>query len=145
MPNAPTKDDKAATTTVDAVGDTATRARQRMGVCFASVNNADQSIVANYAMVNVEQGMAFTKFGFLESGMRAAIPRVAKQGGMLPQAVNGKLAVRMAIGFDGLAGLHRQLENTLFRLQPNTAAREKVKVCRAMVNALDHDRRAPID
>jgi hypothetical protein len=52
-------------------------------------------------------------FGFLEPGLLAAIPRVAKEGGKLPQSVNGKLAVRVAMGYDGLAGLHQQLGRVL--------------------------------
>ena len=47
--------------------------------------------------------MAFIDFGFLEPGLLAAIPRVAKQGGKLPESVNGKLAVRVTMGYDGRA------------------------------------------
>ena len=80
-----------------------------MGVRLAPVDNSDQPIFANYAAVNAAPGMAFIDFGFIEPGLLAAIPRVAKQGGKLPQSVNGKLAVRVAIGCERLAGLHQQL------------------------------------
>jgi len=109
MADAPKKDDKPAATSAD----TTAGARQRMGVRLAPVNNSDQPVLANYATVNVAPGMAFIDFGFLEPGLLAAIPRVAKQGGKLPQSVNGKLAVRVAMGYDGLAGLHRQIGRVL--------------------------------
>jgi len=102
MADAPKKEDKTATTT-------AAPAPTRMGVRLAPVDNSDQPVLANYATVNVAPGMVFIDFGFLEPGLLAAIPRVAKQGGKLPQSVNGKLAVRVAMGYDGLAGLHQQL------------------------------------
>jgi hypothetical protein len=88
----------------------------RMGVRLAPVDNSDQPVLANYATVNVAPGMAFIDFGFLEPGLLAAIPRVAKQGGKLPQSVNGKLAVRVAMGYDGLAGLHQQIGRVLVGL-----------------------------
>jgi hypothetical protein len=73
----------------------------------------DQPIVANYSAVNVAPGMVFLDFGFMEPGMLAALPRVAKQGGKLPEQVNGKLAVRVAMGYDVLANLHQQLGRVL--------------------------------
>ena len=122
MADAPKKDDKPA-----AIGaDTTTGARQRMGVRLTPVDNSDQPVLANYATVNVAPGMAFIDFGFLEPGLLAAIPRVAKEGGKLPPSVNGKLAVRVAIGYDGLAGLHQQIGRVLAGLRAaSTAAREK--------------------
>ena len=116
MANAPKKDDKPAAATAGAP--------QRMGVRLAPVNNSDQPVVANYAMVNIAPGMAFIDFGFLEPGLLAAIPRVAKQGGKLPQSVNGKLAVRVAMGYDGLAGLHQQLGRVLAGLRAATAGKK---------------------
>ena len=122
MADAPKKDDKPAATSAS----TTTGTRQRMGVRLAPVNNSDQPVLANYATVNVAPGMAFIDFGFLEPGLLAAIPRVAKQGGKLPESVNGKLAVRVAMGYDGLAGLHQQIGRVLAGLRAaSTAAREK--------------------
>jgi hypothetical protein len=57
--------------------------------------------------------MVFVDFGFLEPGMLAALPRVAKQGGKLPQRLNGKLAVRVAMGYDAMVNLHQQLRRVL--------------------------------
>lgn len=119
MADAPKKDDKLATT-----ADTTTGTRQRMGVRLAPVDNSDQPVLANYATVNVAPGMAFIDFGFLEPGLLAAIPRVAKQGGKLPQSLNGKLAVRVAMGYDALAGLHQQVGRVLVGLRA-ASARQK--------------------
>ena len=109
MTDAPKKDDKPAA----ASADTAAGTRQRMGVRLAPVDNSDQPVLANFATVNVAPGMAFIDFGFIEPALLAALPRVAKQGGKLPESVNGKLAVRVAMGYDGLAGLHQQIGRVL--------------------------------
>ena len=119
MADAPKKDDKPATTSASTTPGT----RQRMGVRLAPVNNSDQPVLANYATVNVAPGMAFIDFGFLEPAMLAALPRVAKEGGKLPESVNGKLAVRVAMGYDGLAVLHQQLGRVLAGLRAS-AGRE---------------------
>ena len=108
MAEAPKKDDKPAATSADTREGAAAGARQRMGVRLAPVDNSDQPVLANYATVQVAPGMAFLDFGFIEPGLLNAIPRVAKQGGKLPQSVNGKLAVRVAMGYDTLAALHQQ-------------------------------------
>jgi hypothetical protein len=80
-----------------------------LGIRLMPVDNSDQPVLANYTALNVSPGMIFIDFGFLEPGMLSALPRVAKQGGKLPESVNGKLAVRVAMGYDGLANLHQQL------------------------------------
>jgi hypothetical protein len=126
MAEAPKKDDKPAATGADTGRETAAGTRQRMGVRLAPVDNSDQPVLANYANVNVAPGMAFIDFGFLEPGLLNAIPRVAKEGGKLPQSVNGKLAVRVAMGYDGLAGLHQQIGRVLSALRAaSTSAKEK--------------------
>jgi len=113
MADAPKKDDKPAATGAS----TTAGARQRMGVRLVPVENSDQPVLANYATVNPSPGMVFIDFGFLEPGLLQAIPRMAKQGGKLPESVNGKLAVRVAMGYDGVAGLHQQLGRVLAGLR----------------------------
>jgi hypothetical protein len=121
MVDTPKKDDTPAATTADATAGT----RQRMGVRLAPVNNSDQPVLANYAVVSPAPGMAFIDFGFLEPGLLAAIPRVAKQGGKLPQSVNGKLAVRVAMGYETLAGLQQQIGQLLAQMRQARARAEK--------------------
>lgn len=118
MADAPRKEDKTAAAPAAAPA--------RMAVRLAPADGSDQPVLANYTVVNAAPGMAFVDFGFLEPGLLAAIPRVAKQGGKLPQSVNGKLAVRVALGYDAVAGLHQQLGRVLASLRAaSAAAREK--------------------
>jgi hypothetical protein len=86
---------------------------RQLGIRLAPVENSDQPVVANYSAINVSPGMAFLDFGFLEPAMLAALPRVARAGGKLPERLNGKLAVRVALGYDALANLHQQLGQVL--------------------------------
>jgi len=94
---------------------------KRLGIRLQPVDNSDQPVVANYTSLNVAPGMVFMDFGFLEPGMLAALPRVARAGGKLPESVNGKLAVRVAMGYDGLANLHQQLGRVLAGLREAAA------------------------
>ena len=84
-----------------------------MALRLTPVRDSDQPIVANYTALNVAPGMVFVDFGFIEPGMLAALPRVAREGGKLPETINGRLAVRVALGYDALAGLHQQLGRVL--------------------------------
>jgi hypothetical protein len=84
-----------------------------MSVRLIPEGNSDRPLVANYSNVNVSPGMVFVDFGFLEPGMLAALPRVARSGGKMPETLNGKLAVRVAMGYDALANLHQQLGQVL--------------------------------
>src|SRR3954464_5519560 len=99
--------------------------RARLGIRLMPVDNSDQPVVANYTALNVAPGMVFIDFGFLEPAMLTALPRVAKSGGKLPESVNGKLAVRVAMGFDGLANLHQQLGRVLTGLRDAQASASK--------------------
>src|SRR5262245_12021138 len=91
--------------------------RASLGIRLVPVDNSDQPVLANYTALNVAPGMIFIDFGFLEPGMLMALPRVARSGGKLPESVNGKLAVRVAMGYDGLANLHQQLGRVLTGLR----------------------------
>ena len=122
------KDDKPAATTAGTAAGAATR--PRMGVRLAPVNDSDQPVVANYATVNVSPGMVFIDFGFLEPAMLAALPRVAKEGGKLPEMVNGRLAVRVDMGYDGLEGLHQQLGRVIAEIRKAAESRNKAEPAR---------------
>ncbi len=114
MAEAPKKDtqDKEAANAKPAAKQAGAENKQ-MGIRLVPVENSDQPVVANYCSINVAPGMAFIDFGFLEPGMLAALPRVARSGGKLPERLNGKLAVRVALGYDALAHLHQQLGRVL--------------------------------
>lgn len=85
-------------------------ASKSLGVRLVPVENSDQPVLANYTALSVAPGMVFIDFGFLEPAMLAALPKVAKAGGKLPEQVNGKLAVRVAMGFDTLQNLKQQID-----------------------------------
>jgi hypothetical protein len=96
-----------------------------LGVRLVPMENSDQPVVSNYTSLNTAPGMAFIDFGFLEPAVLTALPRVARQGGKLPETLNGRLAVRIAMGYDGLANLHQQLGRMLLELNAR-AGRDKV-------------------
>jgi len=97
----------------------------RMGIRLMPVDNSDQPVLANYTNLNIAPGMAFIDFGCLEPGLLTALPRVARSGGKLPESVNGKLAVRVAMGYDGLANLHQQIGRMLGGLREASAKAAK--------------------
>jgi hypothetical protein len=89
-----------------------------LGIRLMPVDNSDQPVLANYTALNVAPGMVFIDFGFLEPAMLSALPRVAKQGGKLPESINGRLAVRVALGIDTLRNLKQQLDGLLAAAKP---------------------------
>ena len=91
-----------------------------LGVRLVPTNDSDQPRVANYTALTLAPGMAFIDFGFFEPAMLAALPRVAKEGGKLPESINGRLATRVALSYDTLANLHQQLGNALQGLKGPT-------------------------
>ncbi|MGB5081680.1 MAG: hypothetical protein WBO23_13165 [Burkholderiales bacterium] len=113
MAEAPKKDGQEKEAGAKPAANPAGREGRQLGIRLAPVDNSDQPVVANYCSINVSPGMAFLDFGFLEPGMLAALPRVARSGGKLPERLNGKLAVRVALGYDVLANLHQQLGQVL--------------------------------
>ena len=84
-----------------------------LGVRLVPAGDSDQPRVANYTSLTLAPGMAFIDFGFFEPAMLAALPRVAQQGGKLPEAINGRLATRVAMSYDTLTNLHQQLASAL--------------------------------
>ena len=84
-----------------------------LGVRLVPTGDSDQPRVANYTALTLAPGMAFIDFGFFEPAMLAALPRVAQQGGKLPESINGRLATRVAMSYDTLANLQQQLTSAL--------------------------------
>jgi hypothetical protein len=99
-----------------AVGTNAAQAQPRtigLGVRLVPAGDSDQPRVANYTALTLAPGMAFIDFGFFEPAMLAALPRVAQQGGKLPESINGRLATRVAMSYDTLTNLQQQLTSAL--------------------------------
>lgn len=53
--------------------------------------------------------LVFVDFGFLQPAALDALSRLARSGGKIPATLTGKLAVRVALGYDTVATLHQQL------------------------------------
>jgi hypothetical protein len=98
------------------------RKRASMGIRLVPSGTSDQPVVANYTSINASPGMVFIDFGFLEPAMLSALPRVAKQGGKLPESLNGRLAVRVAMGPDALRGLKQQIDRLVAGESDGTGA-----------------------
>jgi hypothetical protein len=84
-----------------------------LGVRLVPVNNSDQPLFANYTTVNATPGIAFLDFAFLEPSVLLALPHVEK----VPESINGRLVVRVALAPDALQNLARQL-NSLLQPRP---------------------------
>ncbi len=101
----------------------ATKSAQ-IAVRLVPANDSDRPVLANYVSLQPASGMLLLDFGFLEPAVIAALPNVARRGGKLPESLNGRLAVRVAMGYDGAV----QLQNQLTRLlQQMTQAAETAK------------------
>jgi len=98
---------------IEAIGAATGSGEKTLPLRLVPVGSSDQPIVANYTALNVSPGMVFVDFGFIEPGMLSALPRMARDGGKLPESINGKLAARVALGYDALAQLHQQLGRVL--------------------------------
>ena len=94
-------------------------------VRLVPADQSDQPVVANYSAINLAPGMAFIDFGFIEPSALAALPRAA-QGGTLPESLTGRLAVRVALGYDGLSQLQQQLTRVMSELAKAAKGRDRV-------------------
>ena len=109
---------KPATTEVAAGTDNAAAGKAiTMNVRLTPVDNSDQPVLANMATLNMSPGMGFIDFGFLEPGILNSLQGMASKGDKMPEALNGKLVVRVAVGYDAMAGLHQQLGRALAAVQ----------------------------
>jgi len=92
------------------------------------VDHSDQPMLANFTRLNGAPGMVFVDFGFLEPAALSALSRLARSGGKIPETLAGKLAVRVALGYDTLTALHQQLGQVVAGLKaqrPETTASAK--------------------
>ena len=80
-----------------------------LGVRLVPMNNSDQPLFANYTTVNATPGIAFLDFASLEPSVLLALPHVEK----VPESINGRLVVRVALAPDALQNLARQLNSLL--------------------------------
>ena len=94
-----------------------------LNIRLAPVNNSDQPVLANFTRLNGAPGMVFVDFGFFEPAALSALSRLAQTGGKIPESLTGKLAVRVALGYDTLAALHQQLGQVIAGLKAGGAGK----------------------
>ncbi len=88
-----------------------------LNIRLAPVDNSDQPVLVNFTNLHGAPGMVFVDFGFLEPAALEALSRAARSGGKIPETLTGKLAVRVALGYDTLSVLHQQLGQAVASLQ----------------------------
>ena len=101
--------------------------RNGLGINLVPAEQSDQPVLANFSLVNVAPGMAFIDFGFIEPRVLAALPGMALSGGKMPERIDGRLAVRVAIGLDAVQSLHQQLARIVTGLEAARDANKEVK------------------
>ena len=89
--------------------------------------DSDRPVFSNFTNVNVAPGTVFVDFGFLEPGVLSALPQMVKDGNKLPESINGRLSVRVAMGLDAMANLHQQLSRVIASLNAAAAEAQKKK------------------
>lgn len=109
-------DGTSATTHGPASGNEAGRPIQ-LGVRLHPVDHSDQPVFANFSFIQGAQGMLFLDFGFLEPSVMPTVARRARDGGQLPESVNGKLAARVVLDMGAALQLLQQLEQHLSGLK----------------------------
>jgi hypothetical protein len=82
---------------------------QSVNLQLVPANGSDQPLLANVTMVQPTAGVALVDFGFLDPAAMAALNSMARAGKKVPERVNGRLAARVAISYEALAALHRQI------------------------------------
>jgi len=76
-------------------------------------NGSDQPLLANITIVQPTAGVALLDFGFVDPAALAALNTMARSGRKVPERVNGRLATRVAMSYEALATLHRQIGGAL--------------------------------
>ena len=92
-----------------------------LNIRLAPVNHSDQPVLANFTRLNGAPGMVFIDFAFFEPAALSALSRLVQTGGKIPESLTGRLAVRVALGYDTLAALHQQLGQVIAGLKAGSA------------------------
>jgi hypothetical protein len=97
----------------DSLTGAAAPAQQSMNVQLVPYGQSDQPVLANFTLLHPSPGVALIDFGFLDPAALAAISQMAQAGGKVPERLNGRLAARVALNYDALANLNRQIGGLL--------------------------------
>jgi hypothetical protein len=87
--------------------------QQSLGLQLVPRDGSEQPVLANITTVQPTAGVALLDFGFVDPGGMIAMQRLAQAGKKVPERVNGRLAVRVAVSYEALALLHRQIGGVL--------------------------------
>lgn len=96
--------------------------RVELNINLAPAGDSDQPVLANISRVSLAPGLAYIDFGFIEPGVVGALTHAARTGGKMPTAINGRLAVRVAMGLDTLTQLEQQLAAAIGELRAGMQA-----------------------
>jgi hypothetical protein len=98
---------------VSSAADPVAPAQQSLNVQLVPAGQSDHPVLANFTAIHPAPGVALIDFGFLDPAALAAISQMAQAGKKVPERLNGRLAARVALSYDALANLHRQLGGVL--------------------------------
>lgn len=96
--------------------------RIELNLNLAPAGASDQPVLANFSRLSLAPGLAYIDFGFIEPGLVAALAQSLRSGAKPPAAINGRLAVRVAMGIDTLSQLEQQLGAALRDLRASAPA-----------------------
>lgn len=100
-------------------------------VVLSPASGSEQPVFANWVNLQGASGTVFLDFGFIEPKVLGAIQEGLSSSGKLPERIDGRLAVRVAVGMDVVPVLHHRLgqllEGTLRTLETQVAAMLKQK------------------
>lgn len=89
------------------------------------MSRAHPPLATNYTNVGVAQGIVYVDFGFIEPALLGAIAKTTKDGRAAPKGLDGHLVTRVAMGVDGLARLHQQIQQVLVSMRDARQGKEK--------------------
>ena len=73
----------------------------------------DRPAFANVTIVQPTAGVALIDFGFLDPGAFESLRQMARSGKKVPERINGRLTARVALSYDVLVNLQRQIAGAL--------------------------------
>lgn len=88
-------------------------------VRLAPVDGSEKPVMSNYAAFETTPGIVYIDFGFIEPAVIGALQRAVHAGAALPEQINGRMAVRVAVGVDVLQNIHQQMGHVLNTLMEN--------------------------
>lgn len=86
---------------------------------LAPVDGSEKPVMSNYVTFETTPGIVYIDFGFIEPALIGALQRAAQAGAPVPEQINGRMAVRVAVGVDVLQNIYQQMGHVLNTLMEN--------------------------